>query len=94
MKKDIDDILLPITQEEFVNITNLLFSEDSECRILAKEFLKTHNIETGDWIRLTDDFWITPWFRGWFKWSTGEMSGPKAIYKRWKELVSKNSQQE
>lgn len=40
MKKDINDTLLPITQEEFINITNLLFSKDKECRILGVECLR------------------------------------------------------
>lgn len=48
MNKPMKNILPVLTQEEFINITNLLFSKDSECRILAKEFLKAHNIETGD----------------------------------------------
>ena len=48
MKKDINDICPLINVEEFCNITDLLFSKDEECRILAKEFLKAHNIETGD----------------------------------------------
>ena len=89
MKKDIDDTLLPITQEEFVNITNLLFSKDKECRILGVECLrpfvyKIYGFNTQIW--LTDEFGIMPAFSGWFKLSTGEMAGAKVIYKKWENL--------
>ena len=48
MKKDIDDTLLPITQEEFVNITNLLFSKDKECRTLGIECLQPFVYQISD----------------------------------------------
>ena len=90
MKKDINDTLLPITQEEFINITNLLFSKDKECRILGVECLRPFvskiydGFDTHIW--LTDEFWITPVFSGWFRLSTGGMAGPKVIYKTWENL--------
>ena len=75
-----------------------MFSKDKECRILGVECLRpfVYKIFDGFTIQiwLTDEFWITPRFSGWFRLSTGGLAGAKVIYKRWKELLSKNSQQE
>ena len=65
MKKDINDICPPITSEEFCNITDLLFSKDTECKILAEEFLKQYVYDIiGNEIFLTKDFSIKPQFGG------------------------------
>ena len=98
MNKPMKNTLPPLTQEEFVNITKLLFSEDKECRILGIECLRPFVYKIFDGftteIWLTDEFKITTRFSGWFRLSTGGMAGAKVIYKIWEELVLKNSQQE
>ena len=88
MKKDMNDICPPINVEEFCNITDLLFSKDKECKILAEEFLKPYVYDIiGNEIFLTKDFSIKPQFGGWFSRSDGSWSGPKIIYNKWiKEL--------
>lgn len=82
MKKD-SGTLLPITQEEFINITNLLFSKDKECRILDVECLRPFVSKIFDrfntYIWLTDEFWIMPMFSGLFRLSIGGMTGVKVI---------------
>lgn len=79
------NILLPLTQEEFINITNLLFSKDKECQILGIECLHPFVYEILDGfnteIWLTNGFGIKPMFSGWFILSTGGMAGAKIIYK-------------
>lgn len=49
MNKPMKNTLLPLTQEEFINITKLLFSEDKECRTLGIECLRpfVYNIFNG-----------------------------------------------
>ena len=98
MNKPMKNTLLPLTQEEFINITKLLFSEDKECRTLGIECLRpfVYNIFNGftTQIWLTDEFWITPKFSGVFILPTRGIAGAKVIYKIWEELVLKNSQQE
>lgn len=65
MKKDIGDICPPINVEEFCKITDLLFSKDTECKILAEEFLKLYVYDIiGNEIFLTKDFSIKPQFGG------------------------------
>ena len=65
MKKDINNICPPINVEEFCNITDLLFSKDTECKILVKEFLKQYVYDIiGSEIFLTKDFSIKPQFGG------------------------------
>lgn len=78
------NILPVLTQEEFCNITDLLFSKDKECKILAEEFLKPYVYDImGNEIFLTKDFSIKPQFGGWFSRSDGSWSGPKIIYNKW-----------
>ena len=83
MKKDINDTLLPITQEEFCNIMDLWTSPDKECKILAEELLKPYVYSVGDTIFLTEDFSINSKFGGWFSRSDGCWSGPRLVYKEW-----------
>lgn len=83
MKKDINDICPPITNEEFCNIMNLWTSPDQECKILAEELLRPHVYSIGNEIFLTKDFSIKPQFGGWFSRSDGSWSGPKIIYNKW-----------
>lgn len=47
----------PLTLEEFKNITNLLFSKDEECKILAKELISQFaTIDSIGRIHLTNNF--------------------------------------
>lgn len=63
--KPMKNILPVLTQEEFCNITDLLFSKDKECKILAEEFLKPYVYDImGNEIFLTKDFSIKPQFGG------------------------------
>lgn len=63
--KPMKNILPVLTQEEFCNITDLLFSKDKECKILAEEFLKLYVYDIiGNEIFLTKDFSIKPQFGG------------------------------
>ena len=72
MNKPMKNILPLLTQEEFCNITDLLFSKDTECKILAEEFLKPYVYDIiGNEIFLTKDFSIKPQFGGWFSRSDG-----------------------
>ena len=65
MKKDINDICLPITSEEFCNIIDLWTSPDQECKILAEELLRPYVYDIiENRIFLTEDFSIKLWCYG------------------------------
>ena len=94
MKKDIDDICLPITSEEFCNIMNLWISPDQECKILAKELLRPFVYEINESkIWLTKDFFFKHKYNGWFEWSNRSMSGPIPIWRKWKLLIENSNKQ-
>lgn len=57
MNKHMKNISPPLTLEEFKNITNLLFSQDEECKILAKELIsQVATIDSIGRIHLTNNF--------------------------------------